>query len=353
MNQSTKNVAVGLTVLVALVMFGGMILLFAGLPELLQTGRVLKVHTSHSAGVRVGEWVFMSGMQIGRITSVDFAAEDPAEGVVITCRINADVKIPGDVRPTLYYGSLGKGPRLDFQSGGEPRLDANTGRELAFLPDDWDTPLEGELVSPSMLPKKLTDGLDELSKLGKALSDLLVGPETQPGGDASTATATARKTATFGEALASFTGAMNAIEKTLGDPNNQDNLQKTLANLADASARAGEAMAELKQFASQGRTATTQAVAKIGNFADTADKRFNEIADKIVVDAEALSKVLATINRIATKMEDGDGTIPRLINDPKLYDSFTQASRQLTELAAELRTLVKQWKQTGVPLKLK
>ena len=50
MKQSARNIAVGLTVLVALGMFGGMVLLFAGLPELL--GDVLGVGDGDSEGHR-------------------------------------------------------------------------------------------------------------------------------------------------------------------------------------------------------------------------------------------------------------------------------------------------------------
>ena len=69
MKEHTRNVAVGLTVLVSLVMLGGMVLMFAGLPELLQTGRVLRMTFPNTAGAKSGEWVYMSGLQIGKITS--------------------------------------------------------------------------------------------------------------------------------------------------------------------------------------------------------------------------------------------------------------------------------------------
>ena len=354
MKQNARNVAVGLTVLVALAMFAGMILLFAGLPGVLQSGRLLRIRFPDSAGARAGEWVYMSGMQVGKITDVDFATGDPADGVVVTCRIRDGIQIPGNVQPVLATKAFGGGAYLALDLSAEPRRDPNTGEEIAFLPEDWTQPLQGKRRDPSLLPKELTEGLKGLSKLANCLNDLLAGPEAQPGATRPGATQPApRKTATFGEALASFKGAMDAIEKTLGDPNNQANFQATLAHLAEASEKAGLAMDELKLFAAAGRTATTQAVGKIGKFADTADRRLNDVADKIVADAEELAKVLATINRLVTKMEAGEGTIPRLVNDPKLYENFTQAAKQLSELAAELRVLVKQWEESGVPLKLK
>lgn len=44
MKESTRNIAIGLTVIAALVLLGGMILIFAGLPGPLQTGYKIKLH---------------------------------------------------------------------------------------------------------------------------------------------------------------------------------------------------------------------------------------------------------------------------------------------------------------------
>ncbi len=43
MTPNARNIAVGLTVIVALAMLGGMILIFAGLPQMFQAGYEIKI----------------------------------------------------------------------------------------------------------------------------------------------------------------------------------------------------------------------------------------------------------------------------------------------------------------------
>ncbi len=364
MKEQTRNVAVGLTVLVALVMFGGMILLFAGLPEILQTGRVLKLKFRDTAGARSGEWIYMSGIQVGKITSVAFAGNDPRQGVIFTCRIDSSIEIPGNIEPTITSRVFGGGTYLELTPTGPARYDKATGKKLEYLPHNWPEPLEGRRISPSLLPDELTEGFKSFSKLADSLNAMVAapapgapGPGTQPG---ETQPASRPATATLGETLASFKLALDDLHNILGQKDNQENFKKTLAGLAEAAGKASASMDALKSFAlttqeqaGKTLTAASQAVEKVGTLAGNTDRRIGEISRQIVKDAEQLSKVLDSINRIATKMDSGEGTIPKLLNDPKLYDNFLQASKQLSELAAELRVLVRQWEKEGIPLKLK
>ena len=357
MKEHTRNVAVGLTVLVALAMFGGMILMFASLPELLQTGRILRLKFAGTAGAKSGEWVYMSGIRIGKITSVEFAGPDPREGVMFVCRIDSDVKLPGNIEPRITAGAFMGGPYLELRPGGPDRYDPVTNKKLEYLPDDWPEPLKGRRISPSVLPKELTEGLKGLSKLAESLNSLIAAPaETQPG----TQPGAQPTPATLRGTLAKFEQALDDLHEVLGDKSTQANFKKAMAGLAETAGKASEAMDALKVFAVEGRekagktlTAASQAVEKFATLAENTDRRLDDISKKIITDAEQLSKVLETINRIATKMDTGEGTVAKLINDPKLYDNFLQASKQLSELAAELRVLVREWEKNGVRLKLK
>lgn len=358
MKEHTRNVAVGLTVLVSLVMFGGMVLMFAGWPELLQTGRVLKLKFDDTAGAKSGEWIYLSGIQVGKITSIEFVDDDSRKGVMFVCRINSGVKLPGNIEPTITSRALMGGPYLSFQPTGEDRHDPVTGEKLEYLPEDWPEPLEGRRVFTSMLPDELTDGLKSLSNLAESLNSLVAAPaETQPAGTQPT---TQQAPPTLRGMLAKLDVALQDVHDVLGDKSNQENFKKTMAGLADASAKAADAMDALREFAVEGRekagktlTAASQAVDKIGTLAVNTDRRLEDISKEIVNDAEKLSKVLETVNRIATKMDTGEGTVAKLVNDPKLYDNFLQASRQLSLLSAELRVLVREWEKNGVQLKLK
>jgi len=156
----------------------------------------------------------------------------------------------------------------------------------------------------------------------------------------------------------------------LGDPKNQANIKTSLANLAKATAKATEAMDALKSFATEAsktaaetrrtiadarKTVATagQTATRFSRLAENADRRVEELTAKLIEDAEKLSTLLTAVNKMTRKVESGEGTAGRLINDPKLYNSLLEASDQLTELTKEFRRLLEHWKKHGVPIKLK
>ena len=50
-------------------------------------------------------------------------------------------------------------------------------------------------------------------------------------------------------------------------------------------------------------------------------------------------------------MNSGQGTVGRLMNDPKLYDEMTEAAQRLTITLRDLQALVRRVKEEGLELK--
>ena len=55
---------------------------------------------------------------------------------------------------------------------------------------------------------------------------------------------------------------------------------------------------------------------------------------------------------IANKIDKGDGTAGKLVNDPKLYEGLSDSAAELHLTIKDLRRLIQQWEQEGVPFKL-
>ncbi len=87
--------------------------------------------------------------------------------------------------------------------------------------------------------------------------------------------------------------------------------------------------------------------------ASNANQKLDDIAGKLITTSEGISELMATMNRIAIKIESGDGTAGKLLNDPQLYNSFLEASKQMAEMLKEFRELAETWKKQGVEIKLK
>jgi phospholipid/cholesterol/gamma-HCH transport system substrate-binding protein len=371
MKEHTRNLAVGLTVIGALIMLGVMILLFAGLPEVFQRGRVIRMNFPATADAHTGDWVHLAGMRVGKVTDITFADEDPRKGVQFVARIDEGVKVPADVRPWIYTRGFVGGAYLELVPGGPDRFDPRTGRKLEFLPEDWDEPLEGKLKGTGLIPNEMLVAVRGLGKLVENLNDLISPPATAPATAAAGSQPSSRPAGgALRGALAKLSRALDALETILGDAENQANIKKSMANLALATTKASEAMDALKGFAAEASktavevrktiadaretmTEASKTARKFSDLAGNADARVQELSAKLIDDAEKLSAVLATINRVATKLESGEGTAGQFVNDPKLYNSLLEASEQLAGMMKELRKLVEHVKKHGLPLKVK
>ncbi len=383
MNTHRRNMLVGLTVLIALGLIAAMIIIFAGLPEQFRGGYRVTVTADSTHDVQPGDAVYLRGMKVGYVTSVDFIdPANPLAGVKFVLYVNDDVRLPGNSRVYFFTKGLVGTAYVAIKAEGPPEIDPQTGRELAWLPRDGSAtipsvhdPGSGSLIPPELQQTlgKLGDGIDEFSKLAKTLNELIAPAEgtsaTQDGtGTLTTTTAPADpdgpgKPANLRETLARLDRTLSAMETILGDPENQQNLKASLANLAQASKQASDAMKAVIAFAKEAelaardaRTVTTQATATLESVrtaADTADTEMKRLSAQFVTDAEKAAELLATINRAASKLESGEGTAGKLLNDPKLYNSLLETSQQLTKLMKQLREIADQWKEQGVPLKLK
>lgn len=356
MREYVRNLAVGTTVIAALGLLGGMILLFTGLPEMFHRGYEIHISSYTTHDTHEGDTVHLSGMRIGRLTDIRFADPDrPAEGVTLVARIDPDVRLPGNCKAYFFAKGVVGGAYIGLKADGPPRYDEE-GNLLEFFPTDGSVIMEGEFVGSGLIPPELTDAMKSLSDLAKNL-DTLIAPEPAPPATGEVVAGTQPTTpGGIRGTLGKLNRALDALSTVLGDVENQRNIKTSLANLAQATAAATEAMVALKAFADAARqtaTAATTTAEDFSKLADRSQQRIDDIADKLIVAAENVSELMATINRSAGKIESGEGTAGKLLNDPELYNSLLSATKQLNQLMGELRQIVEIWKEGGIEIKLK
>lgn len=102
-----------------------------------------------------------------------------------------------------------------------------------------------------------------------------------------------------------------------GDKANKENIKASLANLAES----------LKQF-----------------------RKFSATGTRMT---EELSKATTELRGILQKINDGQGSLARLVNDGRFYEELLESSRQLDMLIEEIRLFVAKARDKGIPIKLK
>ena len=121
-------------------------------------------------------------------------------------------------------------------------------------------------------------------------------------------------------------GLIMVIKNTndiIGDVNNKENLRQSLENLSKATAE------------------TTVAIKQLESFVVSANQS-----------SEELTKMVTTAKQILEKVNSGEGTAGRIVNDARFYESMLENSKQLKMLLDEIQQFVKKMKEKGIKIQL-
>ena len=312
--QKRRNIIVGIFVIVGLCALVWLIFKFGDLPTAVTKVGSIEVFVQFptAPGVQRDTPVRFCGFQIGRVTAVTAPEirEDMATGleyyqtVVVLAIDKRYVNIPSNIEVKLMTRGLGSSYIELKQHPGEPATPLDPNRpETKFLVDKiW---LQGSTGTTSeFFPEESQKKLDELVENLKTL----------------------------------LTNANDII----GGRENKENIKKTLANLAEASQQARQTIEEFQKFAVAG-TSTLE----------NADAKAEKIVAAVVETSEELSKVTSKLRLILEKIDSGQGTAARLINDGRFYENLLENTQQMQVLLEEFKSFIAQARDKGVPIKLR
>jgi phospholipid/cholesterol/gamma-HCH transport system substrate-binding protein len=304
MSPHRRNVVVGAVVLVSLGVLAWMSLQFAnsGFAALFTKGTPVKLFAPRADGVSEGSAVQYLGVNVGQVKQLQLNPD--GSGVIMSLVINEGNHVPENVEGTIKSGGLlGSSANIGLEPKGPPsKTLIQAGTELHIQPGS----------SNSLIPPEFTNLLEDLRKreLIKHLDEAVVSIRDQ---------------------ALKFGKLMDSTTALLDDKQMQTDLRASLANLRTTTEKADKLGAEF--------------IALTANL-NTTNRGLN---DRI----EQIGKTLERFNSVVAKIDKGDGTLGKLTNDPRLYESLADTSRELNLMVGDLKRLVEQWEQEGVSLKLK
>jgi ABC-type transporter Mla subunit MlaD len=288
--QRTRNIIVGIFVIVAMFALVWLIYQFGDLPVKVSEFNSFEVFVQFptAQGVQKNTPVRFCGYQIGRVTEVmaPDRLRDLNTGLVyhqtkVVLRIDKKyVNIPSNVEVKLMTRGLGSSY---IELAVDPTLpltkrDPNR-PETKFLVDKM--LLQGSTgMTSEFFPEESQKKLDELA-----------------------------------DSLGTLINSTNDI---LGDEKNRENIKITLANLSDASKQTTQTLKDLQEFFAAGTNMS-----------------------------EELSKTLARLRLILDKVNNGQGTAAQLVNDGRLYENLLENTQQMQSLLEELKELIAQYRKKG------
>lgn len=133
------------------------------------------------------------------------------------------------------------------------------------------------------------------------------------------------------ESITSLSENANAI---IGDGENQMNIKKMIASIETAFDQAEATMQSIQQLS------------------EVTAEQSQVLGDKIIVAAEELEKVLSESRQILEKIDSGQGTVGKLINDGRLYEDLLESTQELQMLLEQVKEWTNEAREEGVRIKI-
>ena len=296
-------------------------------------GIPIHIRADRCDGVNDGTIVTFHGIEVGTVRSIGRDADNVH--VSINAEVRATPPLPANLEGIMRLQSmLSSSPVVSLElTAPQPQGELQPNAQL-----------EGRFVGSQILPPELTDFITDFrrQKLIEHTDETIVALRAQ--------------VESAGEVLKS-------VQSIIGDPTLQSDLKQAIANVRTATERADVIGANLQKFtgdlesvkkdfhdltqnANQTVTSVRSVVEKTGNHVD-------DVSSHLIEDMNKLGQSLNEFQQLAAKINNGDGTAGKLLNDPRLYDQLSDTAKELNAVAASIHRLVDQWEQEGLHLKLK
>ncbi len=329
MSPYRRNVMVGVTVLGGLAVLIWMILKFGGdvVAPFANPSITIKLITGRADGVAEGSQVYYRGVNAGKVVKVERLPDNVS--VEITAEVDKTPALPHNVealiRLTNFLGGS-TGINLELKNGEPP---TGTIEQDQLIPTRY--------IGLDVLPPAFVDLATELQKTSKQFRD------------ANLANNLSAQITNAGKLI-------DSMQAIIGDEKLREDLKASVANFRAASEKANIAVANAEKFSQTLPKIAEDATGTLADARTTIDKtqkHIDELAKNVNDRLAQVATTLDKIDSIVNKIDKGDGTLGKLVNDPKLYQNLLETTDELSVSAKDLRRLFEQWEQEGVSLKLK
>ncbi|MHB0947369.1 MAG: MlaD family protein [Sedimentisphaerales bacterium] len=288
--QNRRNMIVGAFVIIGLAVFVYMVFLFRDMPIAMTkvTSYTVRAKFEYAPGIQTDTPVKYCGYNIGRVTEVSPPAlESNGKGQFVN-RVTVTIAIQKkyDDIPSNVEVELA---RKSLSSGYiEFKSKPMTAQEIEALNPKYlqqGMILAGTNGGSEFLPKDIQDKFNVLFEKVSLLLD--------------------------------------NVNTVVGDKENQQNLKNSLANLSKATEESISTLQQIREFSAAGKTT-------------------------MVTVNEELGETLIEMQRLLYKINSGQGTVGKLINDDRLYENLLNSSEELKEALAGMKKTFNKTSEKGI-----
>lgn len=300
----------------------------------------LKIRADRAPGVGPSTPVRKDGVLIGRVAGVEFLQ---AGGVLITADIEPAAPIYRTDECSISPSSLFGDAVVSFSyQGGDEYPDAiepgsmieaealpNPVEALTTLQVDVGPTLKsvGEAAEGvTLLMERLNRGLGDdfdADRVNTLMEDLTVSLQQ------------------FQKTMGDISTAMNGVDRLIQDPSLESGLADVPTLIAEARGTISKANQTLESFGTVVTSAEKNLV-NLEGFTKPLGDRGPELSRLLISAIENLDKTLADASSFVNKVNDSEGSLNRLLNDPALYDNVSTVVGNANIVMLRLDQTIKQ-----------
>ncbi|QAA80670.1 MCE family protein [Aequorivita sp. H23M31] len=259
--------------------------------NLLEKNREFFVKYQNVEGLAIAAPVTINGLTVGKVQDISFANEKGS--LVVKFSVEKDFEFSKNSVVRIYSAGLIGGKSLGIFPQYDSHNIAKSGDTLVGDVEDGMLTAVSKALGP--IEKKVSNTLATMDTLLLNVNDII---------DLETRKNLKEAIVNLNNTLNSFSGVSENLNHILA--NNTDKLDHTFTNLD--------------------KTA--------GNLAQLTDSLSKLETGKLATD---LQEVVDKMNKIVSGVDNGEGSIGKLLKDEKLYENLEGASRQLEELLQDLK----------------
>lgn len=327
MDERLVQFRVGVMVLASLIIAGILVAIIGEFPTPFEEKYTVYISFNHAAGVSVDTPVRQSGILIGRVTDVELVED---AGALVTVEIKSKYKLKRNLICRIS-GSLLGDAILEFLPSGDTKgakeLIQDGDRLVGIARSDplqVINNLEGSLADTITSVGNTSTQLGELSR---RLSDLLDNNDDQ----------ISRIVSKTEKTIDRLRSAVESANDVLSDPKVKANLKRAVADLPEAISDARSVFRDFK-------TTLASVDRNLKNF-EGLTKPLGERGGKLIGNLERATKnldvVLSEFGTFSRRLNDSEGTLAQLVDDPELYQRILATVQNVEELSQDLKPIVR------------